>query len=491
MSSPLSMLKKTRRTPLQNQQWGRGRVPYRGNLLTDYEATQLEDDPSDVNPPPVSHVDAVSTSKSKAPLKKGAPPSDFELMSSMMQRLTQLETKVKSQAQEIERKDKKISVLEERLKLLKKSESAGDLSDRDDLVGTCHQLQTQVHEMERFLSDYGMIWVGDGETRCRPEGEEAERLQPQSSERGVWQPGSSVVRNFCMNFDLVLQNIRELNILAGEGESFVQATARGAQLARQEPIQLRLYSNGIVMFDGPFRFYQERSTQQCMQDLMDGYFPSELQGRFPDGVPFEVHDRREEEFIDRRPWAEFPGKGQVVAGATEKGKSSNATSSQTPGKKLSMDQFLNRLPKVVVKAGRVIDIRDSVRATLQGSSGAQNSNSVTLVETPALQAMKERLEMCDSDRPSSARDVTTLRVKSEDGNHSYILKMRFSETIGDLRQHLDKLRGEGVSGYDIISVYPQCCYSDDCQTLLSCGLTPNATLLLRPKQSNSLTDSSK
>lgn len=28
--------------------------------------------------------------------------------------------------------------------------------------------------------------------------------------------------------------------------------------------------------------------QQCMQDLMDGYFPSELQERFPDGVPLEV-----------------------------------------------------------------------------------------------------------------------------------------------------------------------------------------------------------
>ena len=28
--------------------------------------------------------------------------------------------------------------------------------------------------------------------------------------------------------------------------------------------------------------------QQCMQDLMDGFFPSELQARYPDGVPFEV-----------------------------------------------------------------------------------------------------------------------------------------------------------------------------------------------------------
>lgn len=28
--------------------------------------------------------------------------------------------------------------------------------------------------------------------------------------------------------------------------------------------------------------------QECMQDLMDGFFPSELQERFPNGVPFQV-----------------------------------------------------------------------------------------------------------------------------------------------------------------------------------------------------------
>ena len=27
-----------------------------------------------------------------------------------------------------------------------------------------------------------------------------------------------------------------------------------------------------------------------MQDIMDGFFPSELQDRYPDGVPFEVHE---------------------------------------------------------------------------------------------------------------------------------------------------------------------------------------------------------
>lgn len=64
-----------------------------------------------------------------------------------------------------------------------------------------------------------------------------------------------------MNFDLVLQRVKELNVLAGEGEYYIQSTATGAQLAKKDPIQLSLYSNGIVMFDGPFRSYQERSTQ--------------------------------------------------------------------------------------------------------------------------------------------------------------------------------------------------------------------------------------
>ncbi|KAI3360428.1 hypothetical protein L3Q82_002330 [Scortum barcoo] len=470
MSSPLSMLKKTRRAPLQEQRGGH-KVPFRRNMLKEFQAALADDDESSSPDPPLtSHTAAneASTSKSKAPLKKGAPPSDFELMSAMMQRLTLLEKTVRSQAEEIERKDKRISVLENKQRLLKESGSTHELERR------CQQLQDQVCEMESFLNDYGLIWVGDGESS-----DSAESEQPHNSERGLRQPDTSAVRSFRMNFDLVLQRIKELNILAGEGECFVQSTATGAQLAKKDPIPLSLYRNGIVMFSGPFRSYEEHSTQLCMRDLMDGYFPSELQERFPDGVPFEVHDRRDEEFIFRLPWYRFPGEGQAVRG--EKEESSNAASSQLPGRKLSTDQFLNRLPKAVVKAGRVIDIRDSLRATLQGSSDPQSSNSVILIDTPALQAIKERMQTSTPARPPSARDVITLKVKSEDGNHTYILKMYLSETIGQLRQHLDKQRGGGLSGYDIISAYPQGCYDADAQTLRSCGLTTNAALLLRKR----------
>lgn len=55
-----------------------------------------------------------------------------------------------------------------------------------------------------------------------------------------------------------------------------------------DPISLTLYQNGIVMFNGPFRSFEDSSTQRCMQDVMDGYFPSELQTRYPDGIPINV-----------------------------------------------------------------------------------------------------------------------------------------------------------------------------------------------------------
>nr|XP_040020085.1 UBX domain-containing protein 11 isoform X3 [Gasterosteus aculeatus aculeatus] len=431
MSSPLSMLKKRRRAPLPDpasEQRDRQKVPIGRNMLKGFQAAGADDESSDSTPSPTAANDATA-SKPKAASKKGVPPSDFELMSAMIRRVGLLERKVMCQAKEIERKDKRISLLEAKLRFPEDSESARDLSGRDSLERKCQRLQNRVSEMNSFLNDYGLTWVGDGGSSDAGESE---------------QPGASVAPGFRMNFDLVQRRIVELNVLAGEGECFVRPTATGARLAKREPIQLGLYRDGIVMFDGPFRSYQERSTQ--------------------------VHDRRDQEFISRAPWNKFPGEGKTIR------ESSHGVSLKIPGKESSTDRFLKQLPNVVVKAGRVIDIRDSLRAVLQGPSDAQSSNSVILVDTPA------RRQISSPDRPSSDSDVIALKVRSEDGNRTYILKMRFSDTVGHLRRHLDEHRGGGLPGYDIITASPRCCFDDDHRTLQSCGLTTNAMLLLRKRQ---------
>ncbi|XP_036395503.1 UBX domain-containing protein 11 [Megalops cyprinoides] len=486
MSSPLSMLGKNKRVPFpgpQNQ--GRRGLPSKEKLDKCHEATMPDDSISPgLRQPAPPASDAPSTSRLKVTQRKsnsnGAGLSDFELMTTMMQKLTQLERKVNAQSLDIQRKEKKIALLEEKLRILQKSqEKTSSSSQVEELEQTCVRLQNQVWEMESFLNDYGMVWVGSSEGQDTPSPqEEREGEQEVHHGRRLWQPGATVVRDFQMNFDLVLQSIRDLNIVAGEGVSHVEATPGGARLARQSPVPLTLFSNGIVMFGGPFRSYQDPSTQQCMQDLMDGYFPSELQKKFPDGVPFQVSDRREEVFKERRVGAEFPGEGKAVGQATEH---SPDNVGHAPDNTLSVEQFLNKLPKVVIKAGKVIDVRDSVKATMRGSGSSSDNHTGALIDTPALQDMKKRLEARGSPRTPSPSDVTMLRVRSEDGEQTYLLKMRLSETIGHLRQYLDKHRGEGLVPYDIISTFLPRCYDDDSLTLATCGLTSKATLLLRAK----------
>lgn len=54
--------------------------------------------------------------------------------------------------------------------------------------------------------------------------------------------------------------------------------------------------------------------------------------------------------------------------------------------------------------------------------------------------MPYRWQLFGPGKPASASDVITLKVKSEDGSCTFILQMFFSETIGQLRQYLDKHR---------------------------------------------------
>ncbi|XP_074832435.1 UBX domain-containing protein 11 isoform X2 [Carettochelys insculpta] len=377
----------------------------------------------------------------------------MELMSSMMQKIALLEQKVKSQAQEIQLKARKVAELEKKVKILQKGNGLSyadslESNRREELEVMCLQLQNQVWEMERFLNDYGLIWVGERKEQL----EELKSLKKQENQPAgaLWKPGDSTVSNYPINFDLILENLKDLNVLAGEGVSQIEHTAGGARLRQPEAISLTFYQNGIIMFNGPFRSYDEPSTQ--------------------------VTDKRDVFFRERQLSENFPGQGQVVGHLRS---SEVKETSEVPGPKLSLEQFLNKLPKSLVRDAKVIDIRRPIKETLQGSDGTRSSE-VILVETPSIGTMKERLKVAEQDQPP-ASNISTLRIKSETGEQTYIVKMLFTETIGDLRQHLAQSRGGERQPYEIISTFPQRVYTDNTMTLQECGLIPNASLLLREK----------
>lgn len=156
-------------------------------------------------------------------------------------------------------------------------------SRQQELETMCGQLQQQVAEMERFLADYGLLWVG--EPTDQEDSEENER--DWMTNMKFWKPGDSLAPPE-VDFDRLLASLKDLSELVVEGEKQVVPVAGGARFRTLEPIPLKLYRNGLVMFDGPFRPFFEPATQRCLRDILDGFFPSELQRLYPNGVPFKV-----------------------------------------------------------------------------------------------------------------------------------------------------------------------------------------------------------
>uniref|UniRef100_A0A8C3NSK8 UBX domain-containing protein 11 n=1 Tax=Cyanoderma ruficeps TaxID=181631 RepID=A0A8C3NSK8_9PASS len=240
--------------------------------------------------------------------------------------------------------------------------------------------------------------------------------------------GEAVVCQHRIDFDLILENIKYLNSLVGEDIPQVEHTPWGARLRRPEQQLLTLYQNGIVVGQGTFRPYQHPATQQYLQDIMDGYFPSELQPRYPDGVAFSLGSGLV--------W--LPTVGQSLI-----------HSRTFPNMKLLS-------PGVVMEA---------VPAEWSSSLGRQGS-LVPRVR-PAGEAGAPGPDFC------------ALRIRSESGEQTYEVRMLLTDTIGDLRQHLAHIRGGNSDSYEIISTFPQRVYTDNWRSLQECGLVPSASLLLR------------
>uniref|UniRef100_A0ABI8AH42 UBX domain protein 11 n=1 Tax=Felis catus TaxID=9685 RepID=A0ABI8AH42_FELCA len=275
-----------------------------------------------------------------------------------------------------------------------------------------------------------------------------------------------------VDFDRLLASLKDLSELVVEGDTQVTPMPGGARLHVLEPIPLKLYRNGLMMFDGPFRPFHDPSTQRCLRDILDGFFPSELQRLYPDGVPFKVSDLRNQVYPENR-LELFPGEGRVVGWQRIR---KPVDRMEPPGSRMTAEKFLNRLPKFVIRRGEVIDIRGPIRDTLQNCCPLPARIQEIVVETPALAAERKRSQESPE---SQAPLLSMLRIKSENGEQAFLLMMRPEDTVGDVRTLLAQARAVDATTFEIISTFPPTVYHDDTVTLQAAGLVPNAALLLR------------
>ncbi|XP_015191325.1 PREDICTED: uncharacterized protein LOC107074419 isoform X2 [Polistes dominula] len=125
--------------------------------------------------------------------------------------------------------------------------------------------------MEKFLADYGLIWIGDNDTSTL------------NTEYGI----DNYIETY---YEQLIANIDQLNVAAGKGEVYVHHNEKGsgASFKTQSCVSLKFYKNGMTVQGGPLRLYNDPKTTSFIRDILDGYFPSELQEAYPNGVPFKV-----------------------------------------------------------------------------------------------------------------------------------------------------------------------------------------------------------
>ncbi|KAJ8870552.1 hypothetical protein PR048_029575 [Dryococelus australis] len=80
-----------------------------------------------------------------------------------------------------------------------------------------------------------------------------------------------------------------------------------------KPLSLTLYADGLILESGPFLPYTNLRVSMFLSDILDGYFPSDLQLLYPEGVPFIVVDRHTTRHGGTHSvWTPFCGKGHSL-----------------------------------------------------------------------------------------------------------------------------------------------------------------------------------
>ncbi|XP_024938454.1 uncharacterized protein LOC107264985 isoform X2 [Cephus cinctus] len=226
---------------------------------------------------------------------------ELYLAENQMQRmqaiLMKAEDRLKLKDQEIGRLRRKIKDWEAKSKnqeLLRKKEQQdrrNQVQDSEYVHKRCLMLEHKIYEMEKFLADYGLIWVGESGNR-----KENQR--------------NSLPKNYIEScYTRLTANIEELNMAVGKGEVQVHRNedGGGASFKTASCMCLKFYKNGMILQNGPLRSYSNPKTESFIRDIIDGYFPSELQQAYPNGVPFKVEDHRLETYLVNG--VGFPGQG--------------------------------------------------------------------------------------------------------------------------------------------------------------------------------------
>lgn len=293
--------------------------------------------------PSITKLASAGFSSKLATAVSSATSSESDFTTTLLNRLADAEEETKSMRKQLVEKIKRLSLVEhENAKLRAVIDAPSHLIDELNLYKTENfNLEKQIVDMEEFLHDYGLEWVGH---KNPPNGEDKERIEVESlSDR--------------LNYQDFSVKIEELNNLLSAEPSQVRTDSDGkrARIVHAselfDSVRITFYSDGIMIRRGPFRESSSPSYSSFVRDIMDGFFPSEFRDEFPDGVLFHLIDKHTIKYLGSKDRAD---------------------------EAMSKDHFLGKLQKTVLRNGNIVSVRQDIADFIDSGSTVTALSDVKL-----------------------------------------------------------------------------------------------------------------
>merc|ERR1719387_1169255 len=313
------------------------------------------------------------------------------------------------------------------------------------------ELRIQVGEMEQFLGDYGLHWVGDGKDRQK-EGEfDKDRcfqdVDSSKANRAAYKDNAA--QSYDIKMDEIASRIKALNKIA-EQDAKIVSQGGVARFAAAETLAIVFFADGLQVHDFPFWPYSHESAQKVLADLNEKYFPYCLKDKYPEGVLLKAVDRTTSRYDPQAAVA-----ARLPAGLSAQ----NVPSAQ--------GQFLGRLPENVIRDGQVISVRKEVENMVNPcAAGPQDAETFTML--PA-----------DYSGPQ-----VVLNIRMEQG-WRLLLTCAEDTTIASVVKAVNACRFKrqmpslGAKRVLSSNMPPRSLEENSDETMAQAGLVPNAALFVR------------
>ena len=200
------------------------------------------------------------SSKSASANSTSVVKTETDFTSSLITRLADAEEETKSLRKQVLEKNARINTVErENAQLRAVADAPAHLiNEAERYKSSNYLLEKQISDMENFLHDYGLQWVGNKMSHAIEVGE-----QPHLS-------GMDDDVSRCIDYNSLVPKIGALNALLCSEPSQVKSDSKRGKIVHAgelfESIDVAVYSDGIMIKRGPFR---DCNSDSCLSFIRD------------------------------------------------------------------------------------------------------------------------------------------------------------------------------------------------------------------------------